>query len=116
MNESEINERFLNFSPATLDAIRRYHARKDPALVSPIVHGIVEKYLPEHLRSQAIDPAKSLNAFGLESLTLVEVFLDMQDALAISVAEDELRGLKNFNEAIELMSKKVAALRESAAS
>lgn len=115
MKESEIAERFLNFPPATMEAIRRYHAGQDPALVSPIVHGIVEKYLPESLRGQSIDPAKSLNAFGLESLTLVEVFLDIQDALAINVSEDELRGLRNFDEAIALMSNKVAALREHAA-
>ena len=115
MTESEITQRFLSFPPATMDAIRRYQVSKDPELVSSIVHGIVQKYLPEHLRDQRVDPTKSLNAFGLESLTLVEVFLDIQDALTINVTEDELRGLRNFDEAIEFLSKKVAALGESAA-
>jgi acyl carrier protein len=115
MTESEITERFLNFPPATLKAIRQYHAGKDPAFVAPVVHGIVAKYLPEHLRGQPLDSASSLNNLGLDSLTLMEVFLDIEDALDISVPEDELRAVKNFDDAIALMSKKIAALRESAA-
>jgi 3-hydroxyacyl-[acyl-carrier-protein] dehydratase len=110
MNESEIQERFLNFSPPTLAAIRDYGHNRDPKLVSTIVNGIVEKYLPPEMREKAPDAMKSLNAFGVESITLMEIILDVQDALDLVVTDAELRGLKNFDEATALLSKKVAAL------
>jgi 3-hydroxyacyl-[acyl-carrier-protein] dehydratase len=110
MNESEINERFLNFNPRTVEAIRAYRARRDPQLVHPIVHGIIEKYLPPDMRDRASQAMTSLNAFGIESVTLMEIILDIQDALDLVITDAELRGLRGFDDATRLLSDKVAAL------
>lgn len=106
-----IEQRFLNFQPETLALIRAYQSSKDPALVSPIVHGIINKYLPEHLRGTSQNPVLPLNAFGLESITLMEVILDIQDALGLTISDAELRSLNSLQEATALLSEKVAALR-----
>jgi 3-hydroxyacyl-[acyl-carrier-protein] dehydratase len=110
MNESEIDERFLNFNPETVEAIRVYRGNRDPKLVHPIVHGIIAKYMPPDLRDQAPDTVASLNAFGIESVTLMEIILDIQDALDLVITDEELRGLKGFDEATKMLSEKVAAL------
>ena len=55
-----------------------------------------------------------MNAFGLESLTLIEVVLDLQDALGITLSDDELRGLRSLDEARALLLQKVAALKTGA--
>jgi acyl carrier protein len=111
MNETEIEERFFNFSPSTLDAIRVYHRSRDPQLVSAIVQGIVEKYLPPELRSRAPEAMNSLNGFGIESVTLMEIILDIQDALDLMISDAELRSLHSFDDAKKMLSDKVAALR-----
>jgi acyl carrier protein len=111
MNETEIEERFFNFSPQTIDAIRFYRRSPDPQLVSPIVQGIVEKYLPPELRSRAPEAMHSLNSFGIESVTLMEIILDIQDALDLAITDAELRGLRGFDDATKMLSDKVAALR-----
>lgn len=111
-----IEQRFLNFQPETLAAIREYQSSKDPSLVRRIVEGIVDKYLPEHLRGTRQNSASSLNAFGLESITLMEVILDIQDALGITISDDELRQLQSFDQTIALLSEKVAALEKNASS
>ena len=111
MNESEIEERFLNFSPQTLEVIRKYRRSRDPQLVAIIVQGVVEKYLPPELRDRAPEAMTSLNAFGIESVTLMEIILDIQDALDLVITDAELRGLTNFDQATKLLSDKVAALR-----
>ena len=111
MNESEIQERFLNFSPQTIKAICDYRRSHNPELVSPIVHGIIEKYLPPELRNRTPEAASSLNAFGIESVTLMEIILDIQDALCLVITDAELRSLKNFDEATKLLYDKVAVLR-----
>ena len=107
-----IEQRFLNFQPETLAAIRAYQSSKDPSLIRRIVQGIIDKYLPEHLRGTTQNSAASLNAFGLESITLMEVVLDIQDALEITLTDDELRQLRSFDETIVLLSKKVSELQK----
>ena len=114
MNEFEIEERFLNFSPQTLEVIREYRRSRDPQLVSTIVKGIVEKYLPPEARDRAPEAVTSLNAFGIESVTLMEIILDIQDALGLVITDTELRSLTNFEQATKLLSDKVAALRAGA--
>jgi acyl carrier protein len=110
MKESEIDERFLNFNPETVAAIRIYRQTRDPKLVHEIVHGIIEKYLPPELRNQTSGAVTSLNAFGIESVTLMEIILDIQDALDLVITDEELRNLRGFDDATKLLSDKVAAL------
>ena len=116
MNESEIDDRFLNVSPETLETIREYRRMHSPQLIPKIVHGIVEKYLPTDVRDRHVEGVKSLNAFGLESITLMEVVLDIQDALGITLTDDELRQLRSFDETIVLLSKKVGELQNKISS
>ena len=40
-----------------------------------------------------VSPPETLNAFGFESLTLVEKFLDLQDAFGVRFFDAELRGV-----------------------
>jgi len=113
MNNTQIEERFLNFSPETIAAISDYQRTRDPTFVMPIVQGILRKYLPEERRHESGDMETSLTAFGLESLTMLEVILDIQDALGLVISDDELRALKNFGEAITMLSARIDALRQS---
>jgi len=108
----QIDERFLNFGLPTLEAIRAYRQSHDPKLVPAIVQGIVEKYLPPEIRDRAPEAMKALNAFGIESVTMMEIILDIQDALEIVITDAELRGLRNFDDATKLLREKVAALSE----
>lgn len=115
MTTLDLDERFLNFPPALVALIREYRATHNAELVAPIVDGIVAKYLPEAAADRNAGAFKSLNAFGLESLTLMEVILDIQDALGISLPDDELRGLSSFDDATALLARKVAALYQQPA-
>jgi acyl carrier protein len=46
----------------------------------------------------------------LESLTLVELILDLQEALGVRLTDDELRGLRTFQEAVDVLARKVDEL------
>lgn len=115
MNEKEIVNRFLNFSPATLAAIRDYQDEPSAKLIPQIVHGIVEKYLPEGTPPTG-QGMQVFNAFGIESITLMEVILDIQDALGIRLSDAEMRGMSNFDQAVALLSRKVSELSGEEAS
>ena len=87
-------------------------ARAIPRWFPPLLNGILDKYLPEGERSTGgAKPEDTLNAFGFESLTLIEVILDLQDAMGISLSDDELRGLHGMDEVRAVLARKVAALR-----
>ncbi len=114
MNDTQIDERFFNFPPETVAAIRAYQRSRDPELVMPVFKGIMARYLPENAGRIALDQNGTdapINAFGLESLTLLEVLLDLEDALGIRLEDRELGGVHNLGEAHSLLLAKVTALR-----
>ena len=116
MNLTEPKDRFSNLPPAVSAAIREFQRTSDPALVDPILWGIVRKYLPENdpaaLAGAPFAPV-TLDSFAFESLTLIEVMLDLQDALRIQLSDEESRGLHDMEGARALLVKKVEALRRS---
>lgn len=111
MNESDLNNRFFNFPPETLRLIAEYRQTCDPRMVRPVMEAIVAKYLPERV-TDVLDSARIGNAFGLESLTLLEVVLDLQDAFQITLTDPELQNLQTMEQTVALITKKVLALQE----
>lgn len=112
MNDADPEDRFFNFKPETLDRIREFQRTRDPALVSPVLNGILEKYLPDGEPPPAASaPEDALNAFGFESLTLIEVVLDLQDAFGIQLSDDDLRRVHHLDGVRALLAEKIAALR-----
>jgi len=105
----ELDDKFCGCRPETIAAIRAYRETRNPELVAPIFQGIVEKYSPE---GRPAPPSwNSPNPFGLESLTLMEMVLDIQDALQIVLLDAELKQLQTIEQAMNLLMQKVTALR-----
>lgn len=111
MTDAQLANRFFNFPPETLELVRAYRREIDPGLVEPIFQAILTKYSAD-AATLPPRPGGIQNAFGLESLTLLEVILDLQDALGIILSDAELQELRSLEQAIALVSKKVNALRE----
>jgi acyl carrier protein len=112
MNESELDNRFFNFPPETLRLIAEYRKSRDPKMIEPVMRAIVRKYAPERV-IDVLDPLRIQNAFGLESLTLLEVVLDLQDAFEITLSDPELQKLQTMEETVALITDKVNALRSA---
>ena len=108
MNRPEIDERFFNYPPEFCDAVERFHASGDPALIDPLLDGVVRKYVPEGALANGGADA-SLNAFGVESLTLIEIILDLQDAFAISLTDKDLLNLHTLDDVRALLTAKARA-------
>lgn len=115
MTDAEIENRFFNYPRETLELIHDYRRRNDPGLIAPVLKGILAKYAPGTSVpiEQLQEPRTIQNAFGLESLTLLEVILDIQDALGIALSDQELQRLQNFDQTMSLISEKVAALNSA---
>jgi acyl carrier protein len=112
MNDSELDNRFFNFPPETLRLIADYRRTRDPEMIAPVMRAIVSKYAPERA-TEVLDSSRIQNAFGLESLTLLEVVLDLQDAFQITLTDPELQKLQTMEQTIALITEKVNALRST---
>ena len=112
MSDTDTEDRFVHYPPETRASIREFQRTRDPALVSPILKSILAKYAPAAGPSDpGGTPEAALGALGFESLTLLEVYLDLQDALGVSLSDDDLRGLHTPEEVMALLDRKVDALR-----
>ena len=113
MNDPDAEDRFIHYPSEIQAMIREFQRTREPALVSPILAGILAKYAPAGgPLNTGGTPEETLGALGFESLTLLEVYLDLQDALGISLSDDDLRGLHSLEEVTTVLVKKVDALRE----
>jgi acyl carrier protein len=110
MNDDD-EYRFATYDPDTCRNIAQFQERPDPALVPPILRGIVQYYLPKETALTAdsiLD--QPLTSMGLDSLTLMEITLDLQDAFGIELSDEELKNLQSFSEISSLLDQKVKAL------
>lgn len=103
--------RFASYDPELRRLIIEFHQKPDSALVAPIVRRIIKHYLPKQ-STVTVDLVMegSLADFGLDSLTLMEITLDVQDAFNTTFTNEELKGLKSFSEINSLIDQKIKAL------
>ena len=103
--------RFASYDAELRRQIGEFHQKPDKALVVPIVRRIINHYLPKD-RKISVDAAMehSLAELGLDSLTLMEVTLDVQDAFQTTFSDEELRGLTSFSEMTSLIDWRIRAL------
>jgi acyl carrier protein len=103
--------RFDSYAKETQRRIAEFQIKPDPALALPILHAIVRHYLPDANSISADSVLEtSMAALGVDSLTLMEITLDVQDAFGIEFTEQELKELTSFSEIAPLIDQKVKAL------
>jgi acyl carrier protein len=108
-----LRKSFRRCSQETIEAIFRFRQDRDPDRIAAIARGIVLRYLSEAGR-EAMGRATEETSFAelaIESLTMFEIVMDIQDALDIEIADAELRSLATLGDLMRLLREKVAAGR-----
>ncbi len=107
-------------SAETVEAAIRYRTTGDPAAIPPVVYGIIERHLsPENARNLATAPqsTKLITDLGIDSLTLLEIVLSIEETLNISIENDELREIQTLGEVKDFITGKISGgSREATAS
>jgi 3-hydroxyacyl-[acyl-carrier-protein] dehydratase len=106
----KLRRSFKRCDEATIDAILSFRKTGDPSLVSVITRGIIARYLRSETRDffASAAPETPLITLGVDSLTMLEIVLDVQEALDISVEDSELKQLRTVGEVNELLAEKIA--------
>ena len=98
-------------SADTIEAAIRFRTTGDIAAVPAIVYGIIERHLaPERAVSLATVPesTKLAEDLGIDSLTMLEIVLSIEETVNISIENEELRGIHTLGEVKEFIARKLS--------
>jgi acyl carrier protein len=108
---AELKQQFKRCNEQTIDAIVKFRQTGDTALLPQIVRGVVQRYLPAD-KTELLDKATedtNLSELHIESLTMLEIVLDIQDAVDVVIEDAELREVKTLGDVRKFLELKLAA-------
>jgi len=88
-------------SPETVATAQRYRRTGSPDEVPAIIHGVIARYLEIERRELLRQPKDSLRLsedLGLDSLSMIEISMTLEDVLETSLNEEQLRHLKTLGD------------------
>lgn len=98
-------------SERTLEAALAYRASSDVAHVPVVVLGIVERFLdPEVVETLRAgdDSTEFMADLGMDSLTMIEAIMMVEESLGISIKNEELLDLRSVGDLKDFIKKKIA--------
>jgi acyl carrier protein len=110
----QIRRSFKRCREGTVDAIIDLQRTGDPEFIPTIVRGIVWRYVNKDLQP-IVDQATAetpLASVGMDSLTMMEVVLDVQDALDLVIEDADLRRMQTIGELIGFLQERFAQVRQ----
>lgn len=96
--------------PATYEAARQFRTTGDARHVPGIVLGIIERFTESDLRPKLREPHDGVvlaEDLGLDSLTMMEIVLLVEDVLAITIKNEELRPLRTLGDVRQFIEGKL---------
>lgn len=106
----QIRRSFKRCREGTVDAIIDLQRTSDPEFIPTIVRGIVWRYVHKDVQS-LVDQATAetpLASVGMDSLTMMEVVLDVQDALDLVIEDEDLRRMQTIGDLIGFLQQRFA--------
>jgi acyl carrier protein len=106
----QIRHSFRRCREGTADAIIDLQRTGDPQFIPMIVRGIVWRYVHQDVRS-FVDQASAetpLASLGIDSLTMMEIVLDVQDALDLVIQDEDLRRMQTIGDVIGFLQERFA--------
>lgn len=108
---SEIKLSFKRCSEPTVQAILRFRETEDIEVVPQIVSGIIERYMPPESADrfqQATDETRISEDLGIDSLTMLEIILSIEEAIGLHIEDSELRPLKSLGDVKKFLRAKLS--------
>jgi acyl carrier protein len=112
----QVKKSFRRCREGTADAIIELRRTGNTALITQIVRGIVWRYVQEETRAvlDNATPETPLAALGLDSLMMLELVLDVQDALDVTIDDSDLRRMHTIGDVIQFLTQSYTQKSEAA--
>jgi len=111
----QVRRSFKRCREGTVDAIIDLQRTGDPESVPTIVRGIVWRYVHKDVQS-IVDQTTAetpLASLGIDSLTMMEIVLDVQDALDLVIEDADLRRMQTIGDVIGFLQQRFAQVHRN---
>jgi acyl carrier protein len=107
---ADLKEGLRRCSAETIAAAIRYREKGDLDAIPTIVFGILDRYQPATAAvkiSQANDSTRLIEDIGLDSLTLLEIVLSIEEVLKLHIENEELREIRTLGQLNKFLHDKI---------
>lgn len=111
-DEAELRESLKRCSPETVEAAIAYRKNGDKSQIPAIIMGILERVMEPEARPRLLegtDDTRINEDLGIDSLTMVEVIMMVEETLDITVDNEELRNLTTIGDVKSFITRKLDA-------
>src|SRR5438094_10216958 len=111
----QVRRSFKRCREGTIDAIIGLQRTGDPEFIPTIVRGIVWRYVQKDIQP-IVDQATaetSLASVGMDSLTMMEVVLDVKDALDLVIEDADLRRMQTIGDLMGFVQQRFAEVHRN---
>jgi 3-hydroxyacyl-[acyl-carrier-protein] dehydratase len=112
-DDGALREALRRCSAATYEAALQFRKTKNTEHLPAIILGIIERYVEPDLRTKLKDPDDDLRLIedlGIDSLTMMEIVILVEEVLQMSVNNEELRHLRTLGDVKQFIECKVRGL------
>ncbi|HKB57005.1 MAG TPA: phosphopantetheine-binding protein, partial [Lacunisphaera sp.] len=100
-DDANLREALKRCSAATYEAAAQFRKTGNTEHLPAIVLGIIERYVEPDLRAklkEAEDDLRIIEDLGIDSLTMMEIVILVEDVLQMTINNEELRHLRTVGD------------------
>jgi 3-hydroxyacyl-[acyl-carrier-protein] dehydratase len=109
--EQELRDSLKRCTPETIEAAVAFRKTGDTSRLNVIVIGLLERFMDPAMRPKLMQPNVDqfsiLQDLGVDSLTMVELVMLVEETLGLTVDNTELRGIKTIGDIKQFVAAKV---------
>ncbi len=112
-DEVALRDTLKRCSPASVEAAVQYRKTGDANLVPAVVIGVIERFVEADVRPklrQGDDELRLVEDLGVDSLTMMEIVILVEDVLQMQINNEELRNLRTVGDVKLFIDCKVRGL------
>tara|TARA_B110000483_G_scaffold229872_1_gene294435 strand:+ start:201 stop:1154 length:954 start_codon:yes stop_codon:yes gene_type:complete len=98
-DETALRDSLKRCSPATIEAAIAYRQTDEASHLPAVIIGVIERFVEADLRSklkQADDELRLVEDLGIDSLTMMEIVILVEDVLQMQINNEDLRNLRTL--------------------
>ena len=112
-DESALRDSLKRCSPATIEAAIAYRKTQEASHLPAVIIGVIERFVEPDLRpklKEADDELRLVEDLGIDSLTMMEIVILVEDVLQMQINNEDLRNLRTVGDIKVFIDCKVRGL------
>ncbi len=111
-DEDILRENLKRCSPETIEASIAFRKTHDVNQIPTLVTGIIARYVEPEFKHKLENPSEDMELakeLNLDSITMVEIIVMMEDAMGTSIDNSEIMNLKTLKDIKTFVAQKISA-------